>query len=165
MWQNWQWCLLSHLSVDNWQCGGPSNWKQEARPFSCLSYPDCTIAVKTCISNGPVGWDPPVLINPVLIHIIWFRLVSARFLFHALVELSFLENCRVGGSLWGRMGADLDWDVLVCLGLVSRLVLVVCRLVLVNSGLLYWDLFNRAVVLQRQIHLILVLRPPPSAFR
>lgn len=63
------------------------------------------------------------------------------------------------------MGAELDREVRVCRALIIWLVLLVCRLVLVNSGLLHWDFLHGTVVLWRQIHLILVLWLLPSAFR
>lgn len=156
--------LFCDLSADRWQSGCPDNWKQEARLLSNLRYPNSTIAVKTSISDHVTCRDPPVFINPVLIHIIAFWPVPAGFLFHIWVKLSFLENCRLRGSLWGWTGADLDGEVLVCFGLVYQIVLLVWRLVLVNSGLLHWDLLHWAVIIWRWFHLILVLRLLPSAF-
>lgn len=159
----WQRGLFCDLSADRRQCGCPSNRKQEARLLSYLSYPYCAIAIKTC--EIPVCRDALILVNPVLIHIIRFRPVLARFLLHILVESSFLYNGGLGGSLWSWMGAELDREVRVYRALVIWLVLLVCRLVLVNSGLLHWDFFHGTVVLWRQIYLILVLWLLPSAFR
>lgn len=138
MWQHRQRALFCDLSANRRRCGRPSSWKQEARLLSYLSYPYCTVAVKTRVNVRPMCWIA-VLVDPVLIHVVGTRPVLARFLFHVLVESGFLQNGGLGGRLWGRAGADLDREVLV------------------NSGLLHWDLLHGAVVLWRQIQLILVL--------
>lgn len=155
---HWQRGLFCNLSADHRRRRCPFNWKQEARLLSYLSYPYCAIAVKTCVSESPVCRDALILVNPVLIHVIGFRHVLARFLLLILVELSFLLNSGFGGSFWSWIGAELDWEVLVYWALVFRLVLV-------HSGQLHWDFLHRAVVLWRQIHLVLVLWLLQSAFR
>lgn len=127
MWQHRQRGLFCDFSANCWQPRCPGNWKQEARLLGYLGHPYCAIAVKSRFA-----------VNPVL--------TPTGFLFPILIDSGFLQDQILRRGLWGGASADLHREVLVVLGLV-----------LVNSGLLHWDLLHGAVVVWGQIHLILVL--------
>lgn len=88
-----------------------------------------------------------VLVDPVLIHLLRSGLGPGVRLLLLLAGASLLQDGGLARGLRGGTGADLDREVLV------------------NSGLLHWDLLHRTVVLRRQVQLILVLWLLPFGFR
>lgn len=113
MWCHRQWGLFCNLSADRGLGCRPSNRKQEARLLRCLIYPYCTVSVKTWLDKRPLCRDVPILLNPVLIHIIGFGPARARFLLCAGVGSSFPEDNWLRGRLWGWLAADLHREVRV----------------------------------------------------
>lgn len=142
MWRHRQRGLLCHLPADRRLAGGPGHREQEARLLRGLVYPDGTVAVDAWVEGRLLSRLPLILVDPVVVQVLGFRLHGVHH--HPLVwpGSGFVEDGRLGG----------------------RPSVVMRRLVLVNSGLLSRDLFHGAVVLRRLTDLDPVVQFLPSAF-
>ena len=109
----------------------PSDWEQEARLLRYLGHPYGAVAVQTHICETPMRGNARILLNRVMADV-RCRPAMARFLLHGRLE--------PWGGLGSRPAVGLGWQ-----GGVSRA--LATWLVLVNSGLLHWDLLHWAVEL------------------
>lgn len=123
--------LFRDLPAKWWRGGGSSDWEQEARLLGYLAHPYRTVAIQADVGEAPMGGNARVLLNRVLTHGVRLRPAWARLLLLLLLLHARLEPWRGLGS---RPGVRLDWRV---------------WLVLVDSGLLRWDLLHGAVELRR----------------